>query len=183
MATYTSENSSYASSGVGTAGLTLGVIGTALASGLLGGNGLGGLFGNSSSTQQQISTLQMENAILKAGQDVDAKLVSVYSELRSQDKNQDAVISAIDKRISALETAAPLREQIVMDQVTSVANASTAAINALSASTSASVANLQGAISALQAMTKTIIPIANVCPQPMPQYNSWTAPTTTATTA
>jgi hypothetical protein len=28
-------------------------------------------------------------------------------------------------------------------------------------------------------LTKTIIPAANVCPQPMPQYNSWTAPTTT----
>lgn len=42
MATY--NNESYASSGVGTAGLTLGVIGTALASGILNnGNGLGGL--------------------------------------------------------------------------------------------------------------------------------------------
>ena len=44
MATY--ENDSYTSKGVGTAGLTLGVIGTALASGVLNGNGLGGLFGN-----------------------------------------------------------------------------------------------------------------------------------------
>ena len=39
MATY--ENNDYASKGVGTAGLTLGVIGTALASGVLNGNGLG----------------------------------------------------------------------------------------------------------------------------------------------
>lgn len=44
MATY--NNDDYASKGVGTAGLTLGIIGTTLASGLLNGNGLGGLFGN-----------------------------------------------------------------------------------------------------------------------------------------
>lgn len=42
MATYTNDD--YASKGVGTAGLTLGIIGTTLASGLLNGNGLGGLF-------------------------------------------------------------------------------------------------------------------------------------------
>ena len=47
MATY--ENNDYASKGVGTAGLTLGVIGTALASGILNGNGLGGIFGNNNS--------------------------------------------------------------------------------------------------------------------------------------
>jgi hypothetical protein len=36
---------------------------------------------------------------------------------------------------------------------------------------------MQGQIAALQGLTKTIVPITNVCPQPMPQYNSWTAPT------
>lgn len=34
-------------------------------------------------------------------------------------------------------------------------------------------------IAALNALTKTVIPADNVCPQPMPQYNSWTAPTAT----
>lgn len=36
-------------------------------------------------------------------------------------------------------------------------------------------------IAQLQGLTKLIVPITNVCPQPMPQYNSWTAPTTTTT--
>ena len=36
---------------------------------------------------------------------------------------------------------------------------------------------MQGQIAALQGLTKTIVPIDNVCPQPMPQYNSWVAPT------
>ena len=39
---------------------------------------------------------------------------------------------------------------------------------------------IQGQVAQLQALTKTIVPITNVCPQPMPQYNSWTAPTTAA---
>lgn len=30
-------------------------------------------------------------------------------------------------------------------------------------------------------LTKTIVPITNVCPEPMKLYNSWTAPTTPTT--
>ena len=40
---------------------------------------------------------------------------------------------------------------------------------------------IQGQIAQLMALTKTVIPAANVCPAPMPQYNSWTAPTAPAT--
>lgn len=188
MATYTSENSSYASSGVGTAGLTLGVIGTALASGILGNGGFSGLLGGSSSAQQQISSLQMENAILKASNDVDTKLVSVYSELRSQDKNQDAVIAAIDKRLSAVETAAPLREQIVLGQVNSVAQSLASNVSALNTSIANNTAVLQSEIACIQktlgGITATYVPASQVTPEPMSKYNSWTAPTTTtATTA
>ena len=41
MATYTENSDTYASKGVGNAGLALGIIGTSLASGILGGNGVG----------------------------------------------------------------------------------------------------------------------------------------------
>ena len=67
MATY--ENNDFASKGVGTAGLTLGVIGTALASGVLNGNGIGGLFGNqnpSTSPVYQLAQKDNEIALLKA---------------------------------------------------------------------------------------------------------------------
>jgi hypothetical protein len=43
----------------------------------------------------------------------------------------------------------------------------------------ANLSCMQGNISTLMGLTKTIIPITNVCPQPMPEFNSWTAPTTT----
>ena len=39
---------------------------------------------------------------------------------------------------------------------------------------------ISGQIAQLMSLTKTIVPADNVCPAPMPQYNSWTAPTTTA---
>jgi hypothetical protein len=36
-------------------------------------------------------------------------------------------------------------------------------------------------IAALQGLTKLIVPATSVCPAPMPQYNSWTAPTAPTT--
>ena len=36
-------------------------------------------------------------------------------------------------------------------------------------------------IAALNGLTKVIIPATNICPEAMPRYNSWTAPTTTTT--
>lgn len=38
-------------------------------------------------------------------------------------------------------------------------------------------------IAQLQGLTKLIVPADNICPQPMSQYNSWTAPTTSTATA
>jgi len=51
------------------------------------------------------------------------------------------------------------------------------------AQVAANISCMQGTIATLSGLTKTIVPIDNVCPQPMPQYNSWTAPTTTTTPA
>ena len=109
MATY--ENNDYASKGVGTAGLTLGVIGTALASGILNGNGLGGIFGNNNSNPAaspvyQLSQKDNEIALLKAQQ---------YSD--NKDFAQSERMAKIESRIIALETAAPLRDKILSDSI------------------------------------------------------------------
>lgn len=40
---------------------------------------------------------------------------------------------------------------------------------------------LNGQVAQLMALTKTVIPITNVCPEPMARYNSWTAPAAPAT--
>lgn len=48
------------------------------------------------------------------------------------------------------------------------------------ATNTAAISCINGQIAQLMALTKTVIPADNICPQPMPMYNSWTAPTTTA---
>jgi hypothetical protein len=52
----------------------------------------------------------------------------------------------------------------------------------VNAQLTANISCMQSAISGLQALTKTVIPIGNVCPSPMPEFNSWTAPVAAATT-
>ena len=51
----------------------------------------------------------------------------------------------------------------------------------LNSQLTANISCMQGNIATLMGLTKTVIPITGVCPEPMPQYNSWTAPTTTTT--
>lgn len=107
MATY--NNESYASSGVGTAGLTLGVIGTALASGILNGNGLGGLFGNSNPTASpiyQLSQKDTEIARLQSEKYSDNKTFALYER-----------VSALEGRVLTIEKTEPLRDQIIGERV------------------------------------------------------------------
>jgi hypothetical protein len=48
----------------------------------------------------------------------------------------------------------------------------------INAQITANLGCMQNTIATLQGLTKVVVPIDNVCPNPMPQYNSWTAPTT-----
>lgn len=112
MATY--ENDSYTSKGVGNAGLTLGIIGTTLASGVLGGGTLGGIFGNNNPTASaayQLSTKDTEIAQLKAERYADGAVKALSME-----------VSDLKTRVAAIEVAEPLREQILMQQIGSVQN-------------------------------------------------------------
>lgn len=52
----------------------------------------------------------------------------------------------------------------------------------VNAQVTANLSCLQSQVATLAGMTKTVIPITNVCPEPMPLKNSWTAPTAGATT-
>lgn len=109
MATWNENENKYASSGVGTAGLTLGVIGTTLASGILNGNGLGGLFGNQNPTANpvyQLSQKDNEIALLKAQQ---------YSD--NKDFAMSERFAKLESRVVSLETAAPLRDKILSDSI------------------------------------------------------------------
>lgn len=52
----------------------------------------------------------------------------------------------------------------------------------VNAQVTANLSCLQNTVATLSGLTKTVIPIDSICPEPMRRYNSWTAPTETATT-
>lgn len=100
-----------------------------------------------------------------------------------------------EQRITTLETEnALLKSNIYTDQksielyryVDSKFNTLEQAINqqaVYNATNNATLACMQQQIACLQSLTKVVIPGTNICPEAMPRYNSWTAPTTPAATA
>lgn len=162
----------YASNGKGNLGVTLGAIGTGLSVlngglGLIGGNGLynGNYYHNNSEGGrfvtkdeldyvQTISAKDSEIALLKSESNTENKIADVYERIMT--------------RVNADQ-----RQQADVNAAQAVYNATA----------NSAIAVLQNQVGVLNSLTKTVVPIGNVCPQPMPQYNSWTAPTTPTTTA
>lgn len=143
-------------------------LGFGIGSGVLSlfGNGLGNLFGGGMynggvrwvsqpefEQGQRIASLESENALLKAEKNTDEKMTDVYERL-------DSKIRTLEGTVNTLKA----EQGVVNAQVIS------------------NISVMQNQIAVLNGLTKTVIPIGNVCPQPMPQYNSWTAPTTGTTT-
>lgn len=52
----------------------------------------------------------------------------------------------------------------------------------INAQVAANLSCMQGNIATLMGLTKTVVPINNICPEPMARYNSFTVPTATGTT-
>lgn len=160
----------YASKGVAGSGLGLGIAGTAL--GLLNSNGcgngiLGGLFGNNCAGRmgfgaelQYVSSLQAENAMLKSENYSDKVAKEVYQQTRIDN-------AALKTELKELMD---LREQIVLGKVNEVATVTKCNLDQINGSIAA-LANVVNGI------TKTVIPTTAICPEVMPRYNSWSAPT------
>jgi hypothetical protein len=150
----------YASKGVAGSGLGLGIAGTAL--GLLnnGGGILGGLFGGGNcacSENMAVNRYELAQQTTISQKDMEI----AYLKGRDAAKTDSLELyKYVDGRFRAVE-AQIASQAVVNAQIT------------------ANISCMQSAISTLQGLTKTVIPIANVCPQPMPEYNSWTAPTAT----
>lgn len=107
---YENNDKDYASKGVGTAGLTTGIIGTVLGSGIL-NNGLAGIFGGgnqnpAASPVYQLSQKDNEIALLKAQQYSDNKVFALTEK-----------VAALETKVVAIETAAPLRDKILSDSI------------------------------------------------------------------
>lgn len=94
-------------------------------------------------------------------------------------------------RIAELETEVKLRDantytlgevgklRDYMERKFDAVNAQLCQQSVINAQITANIGCMQGQIATLMGLTKTVIPIGNVCPSPMPEFNSWTAPTTT----
>lgn len=157
---------SYASNGKGNLGVALGAIGTGLG---VFGNGLGNLFGGMGmggnagvrwvsqpefEQGQRIASLESENALLKAEKNTDSKMSDLYRVLNSD-------LKELQKELTEFKAS----QGVINAQV--ISNISVA----------------QNQIAVLNGLTKTVIPITNVCPQPMPMYNNFVVPSSTTTTA
>lgn len=159
------EVNDYARKGVAGAGLGLGIAGTALGvlNGMNGcGNGiLGGVFGNGGNCCHENTTVnRYELGLEQASAAKDSKIALLESTIHTNDKMLE-LYQYVDGRLRCIE--GQISQQAVVN-----------------AQLTANISCMQGSIAQLAGLTKTIIPIGNVCPEPMPQFNSWTAPTTTA---
>lgn len=170
------ENTEYASKGVAGTGLGLGIAGTALS--LMQNGGLGNILGGcggANAATLAISERDAKIAKLESEKYSDGKTQELYNYITMQNEKLSNFLCGVDKRLYSLETAAPLREQILDGKIAQVADKVACCCSA----TNAALANLSAVVNNI---TKTIIPIDSVCPKPMALYNSWTAPTTTTTT-
>ena len=147
----------FASKGVAGAGLGLGIAGTAL--GLMAGNGGFNLFGNNANCG-----CNEDHYVNRYEATQSARIAELETEVKLRDSNiyTDSKIldlyKYVDGKFGAVE--AELCQQRVYN-----------------ATNTSAIACINGQIATLMALTKTVIPADNVCPQPMAMYNSWTAPT------
>lgn len=179
-------------------GITLGTLGTigfglSLLQGGQNGNGglLGGILGGGNNNQ--MAALMAENASLKSENYADKVGKEVYGQsltdnrglrdemyafikpLSDEAATNRVNVARLEEQVKCLEKTSCLREQIVMGKIGEVALVAQNGITALNGQ----IACLQQTVAGI---TKTIVPATAICPAPMPQFNSWTAPTATTTT-
>lgn len=181
------ERNNYASKGLaGTAlGLGIGALGVEVAR-----SGLGGLLGGATPANSSTAS---------DGATVVASLMPLLAALASKGAcNEDHTVNRYeagkDARIAELETEVKLRDantytdgkmlelyQYIDGRLRGVEGqiSQQAVVNA---QVTANISCIQNNLNVLNGMTKTVIPINNVCPEPMARYNSWTAPTTESAT-
>lgn len=148
--------------GIAKAGLTTGIIGTSLAA--LGG-GLGGILGGWGNNCACSENMPVNRYELNQQKEITNKDMEI-AYLRGRDAAKSDSLELykyVDGRFRSIEG------QIAAQAVTN-------------AQIGANLSCMQKDIAALNALTKTVIPITNVCPEPMAKYNSWTAPTADTTT-
>lgn len=142
--------------GVGIPALVLGSLGFLQSGGL--GNGLFGNNSGSTALSAMLSQKDSEIAKLSAEKYTDNKIGETYIALNNQ-------INNVAKDLAALSLNNERRIGTLEGQVSCLAQATNTAI--------------AGINNTLSTITKTVVSKDAICPEYMPRYNSWTAPTTT----
>lgn len=153
----------YATNGKGNLGVTLGAIGTGL--GILSG-GLNGLTGMVNGVNTGRCGCNEDHYVNRYEATQSARI----AELETRNKLLEANIYTDQKIADVFERLnvkiAGVEAQLCQQSV-------------INAQVAANLSCLQNTVNTLSALTKTVIPIDNVCPAPMAKYNSWVAPTAT----
>ena len=159
--------SEYASRGVG--GTALGLAAGALGLNLLNGN-LGNLFNGGCGMYSNGNSCCSENALVNRYESgLNSRIAQLETEVKLRDAN-----TYTDKKTLELYGYIDGRLRNVESQICNQA--------VTNAQVAANLSCQQNAINTLMSLTKTVVPITNICPEPMPLYNSFTVPTTTTTT-
>ena len=143
----------------GVAGTALGLGAGALGLELLRGN-LGGILGGGNSCGENGHLVNRYEASQSA------RIAELETEVKLRDAN-----------VYTMTEMGKLRDYV--DRRFDGVNASISQQAVINSQITANIACMNGQIATLMGLTKTVIPITSVCPEPMPQYNSWTAPTAT----
>lgn len=157
MAEFASKGVAGAGLGTGIAGLTLGVLNGGL------GNLLGGIGMNNCGCNENMLVNRYELDLQKQIAAKDGQISLLESNIYTDQKLND-LRNYVDARVGVVENA--INAQAVYN-----------------ATNTATIGCIQGQVAQLQGLTKLIVPITSVCPEPMKLYNSWTAPTAPTTGA
>lgn len=186
-----------ASKGVAGAALGLGIAGTVAllnqfagncgwGGGFLGGRGFANGVGAATATgimdgianqdTRVISALESKISKLESERYTDGVGIELYKELIATSNKNDEKIQSNYRELAA--AVAALDKQIAVDKQKTVDNF---------AFLNNEICNTKKEIlcycNATFVPGKLVMPLENLCPEAMPRYNSWTAPTTSATTA
>lgn len=138
--------------GIATGGLTTGIIGTAL--GVLNNGGMGGILGGGWGNNCGGAMFAWERELSHK----DAEIGSLRADLATDRKILE-LYQNFDGRMRNFESQL-CQQAVVNSQLT------------------ANISFMQNQIATLNGLTKTVIPIASICPEVMPRYNSFVTPTT-----
>ena len=193
----------YASKGVAGAGLGLGIAGTALGllnGGMLNLGGLGGVLGGGNAAGTALGVLAEKDAKiakLEAENYSDKVAKETYAQSLADNRATEArintllgpvaqAIAANEKEIAVLKAEQAKDKEIMQLKIDNCCCQMSGKIDAVAQAATCGIQQNSAALAALQALvgkiTNTVVPLDAICPAPMPQYNSWTAPTTTTTT-